>query len=164
MIKEDRCLNLEKLRNEYDKFKDKYSLPEFTKLNEMFDIEEVDYDTEFLLRKIRRVMSDRISGYLRFIELVLNPSNAPMFFFKLIKKLEEKDKNTLNELYEFLSKFEIEIIAFDLEYNEKNEADFIKKSHNIFKEDISKRLLKIIKKMSNGSESEKVEEKRSYFG
>lgn len=164
MTKEDQNLNLERLKQGYNLLKEQHNLPDFTKLNELFDIEEIESDSEFLLRKVRRVVADRISGYLRFIEIILNPSNAPLFFFKLIKKLDETDKNLLNELYESLGKFEIEVIALDLEYSEKNEADFIKKSYVLLKENISMKLLKIIKKMSNGAGLEKLEEKRSYFG
>jgi hypothetical protein len=164
MIKEDSDSNLEKLRGEYGKFKDRYNLPEFSRLNEIFDIEEIECDSEFLLRKIRRIASERIAGYLRFIEIILNPSNAPMFFFKLIKKLEENDKNILNDVYELLGKFEVEVIALDLEYNEKKEADFIKKSYEALKNNVSRQMLGVVSKMGNGQNQEKKEEKGSYFG
>jgi len=154
---------LDKLKQKYDKFKSKYDLPEFLELNKFFDIEEVDFDTDFLLRKIRRVISDRIAGYLRFIEIILNPSNAPMFFFKLIKKLEETDKEILSKTYELLGTFEVEIVGLDLNYGEKKEAEFIKKIYTMFTQDISKRLLNVINKLSI-EEIEKKEEKRSYFG
>lgn len=156
--------SLSELRQEYDKFKEKYELPEFSKLNQIFDVEDIDIETEFFLRKIRRVVSERISGYLRFVEIILNPSNAPMFFFKLIKKLEEEDKKQLSEVYDILGKCEIEIIALDLDYSEKKEAEFIKKIFDVLNEDISKRILVVVKKMGNGKEEVEKVEIRSYFG
>ena len=161
-IKEETSIS--ELKQEYSKFKDKYNLPEFSELNKIFDIEDIDVETEFFLRKIRRVLSERIAGYLRFVEVILNPSNAPMFFFKLIKKLGDEDKKQLSEIYDILGKFEIEIIALDLDYNENKEAEFIKKIYNLLNEDISKKLLMVVKKMGNGEGSKKKVESGSYFG
>jgi len=155
---------LENLKEEYQKFKEKYGLPDFSELNKFFDIEEIDSETEFLLRKIRRVVSDRIAGYLRFTEIILNPSNAPMFFFKLIKKLDEDDKKQLTDIHEVLGKFELELVKLDLGYNEESEAKFIKKIYEVFSEDISKKLLVIVEKMGNGKGHEKKENSGSYFG
>ena len=66
--------SLEELKLEFEKYKKKHNLPDFTDLNRVFDIEEIDIDTEFFLRKIRRLISDRVAGYLRFIEMILNES------------------------------------------------------------------------------------------
>jgi len=161
MIEEVSSLN--ELKKEYEKLSDKYNLPEFSKLNEIFDIEEIDIDTEFLLRKIRRTISDKTTNYLRFIEIILNPSNAPMFFFRLINKLEDNDKTELGKAYELLGNLEIEIISLDLEYNEEKESEFIKRVYNIFVNQIKGILLDIVKKLSNG-ENKKKNRESSYCG
>jgi hypothetical protein len=161
---EEKIYGLEELKKEYNLFKDKYNLPDFSELNKIFDIEEIDPDTEFLLRKVRRVVSERVAGYLRFIEVVLNPSNAPMFFFKLIKKLEESDKKELTEIYEILGKFELKIIKLDLEYDENKEAEFINDVYRTFNENVSKNLLDVVEKMGNGVGKEKKVDSGSYFG
>lgn len=153
---------LDELKIQYGELSKKYGLVDFSELNEMFDIEETDTETDFLLRKIRRVIADRIASYLRFVELILNPSNAPMFFYKLVQKLEEGDKIILSEIYERLGNFEIEIIGLDLNYNEQNEVDAIIKMHKIFSE-VKGNLLEIIKKLSNGV-TKKRDLNRSYFG
>ncbi|OGJ15404.1 hypothetical protein A3K73_05880 [Candidatus Pacearchaeota archaeon RBG_13_36_9] len=120
---------LEKLKKDYDKLRKKYNLPAFKELNEAFDIEEVaEQETECLLRQIRKHMMDKVVAYLRFIEMLLNPSNAPMFFFALVKGLTASDKRLLDNLYERLGEFEIDVIALDCKYNEKEEADFINKA------------------------------------
>jgi hypothetical protein len=156
--------NIDDLKTEYSKYLSKYSLPEFSELNKLFDIEGVDLQTEFFLRKVRRVISDRISAYLRFAEIILNPSNAPMFFFKLVKKLDSKDRENLSEVYESLSLLELEVIRLDLDYSEINEADFIKKTYKLFDEDSRVKLLEIIKKLGNGDNNNKKENNGSYFG
>ena len=163
MAKDKECINLEDLKEEYDLFRKKYNLPEFTKLNESFDIDELaEYESEFLLRKIRKIISERIAGYMRFFEIILNPSNAPIFFFRIIKKLDNGDRENLNKIYERFGDLEIELIKLDLDYNEKKEAEFIKNIFKIFS-DIKPDILEIIDKMlSNGSKEEK--DKGSYFG
>lgn len=154
-------LNLEELKKEYQNFKDKYDLPEFHELNKCFEVEEVDIETDFFLRKIRKIISEKITGYLRFFEILLNPSAAPIFFFKLIKKLDNGDRERINKIYERLGYLEVELVKLDLDYHEENEAEFIKKTYNVFIE-VKKEILDIIGKMSNGGDVKK--EKGSYFG
>tara|TARA_Y100000310_G_scaffold147139_1_gene146406 strand:+ start:1777 stop:2256 length:480 start_codon:yes stop_codon:yes gene_type:complete len=154
--------SLDELKKQYTVFKNKYNLPEFSELNEIFDIEETDIETEFFLRKVRRMISEKITNYLRFFEIILNPSNAPMFAFKMIKKLEEKDKIDLGDIYEKLGNLEFELVKLDLEYNEANEAKFIKKTYEIFIS-LRKEVLLIVNKMVNGGGKEK-REKGSYLG
>jgi len=160
----DDTANLDKLKQEYEELKLKYSLPEFYELNKLFDIEETDVDTDFLLRKIRRTISERITAYSRFVDLILNPSNAPMFFFKLIKKIDSKDKEVLNEIYNILGNLEIKILTLDLDYSEEKEVDFIKKTFEIFDKKVRLNFLEVIKKLENCEIDCKKENGRSYFG
>ena len=156
--------NLEDLKKTYEVLKQKYNLPEFYELNKFFDIEEVEVESDFLLRKIRRVIAERISSYSRFADFVLNPSNAPMFFFKLLKKLDDSDKEMLGNIYELLGKIEIEMISLDLDYSEVKEADFIKRVSKLFNEEIRVKFLGVMDKMSNGEKQQKKEGNVSYFG
>lgn len=156
--------SIEKLKEEYQILKNKYNLPGFSELNELFDIEEIEDETDYLLRKIRRAISEKTSGYLRFVETILNPSNAPIFFFKLVKKLESEDKEFLSKVYDILGNFEIEVIALELDYSEEKEAEFIKRVYNIFNDEIKEHFLKIIKKLENGDSDKRKESNGSYFG
>jgi len=162
IIKMEDKNNLDELKKQYEVFRQNYGLPEFSELNEIFDIEEIDVETDFLLRKIRRVVSERIVGYLRFFEIILNPANAPMFAFKMIKKLEEKDKQNLGEVYEKLGTLEFELVKLDLEYSEEKEVEFIKKVHKTFLS-LRKDILVIVNKMLNGGKGEE-KERGSYLG
>ena len=166
MDKEDKeskdCLNLDELKLKYAEFKLKYNLPEFFELNKVFEVEEVNVETDFLLRNMRKVISEKIAGYMRFFEVVLNPSNAPMFFFNFIKKLNNQDKEILGNLYEKLGYIELELIKMDFDYHEEKEAEFIKKIYIIF-EEITPNVLGILDKMGGNGNSKK-EDKGSYFG
>jgi hypothetical protein len=163
MTKDKECIDMEDIRKDYDLFKNKYDLPDFTKLNEYFDIEDLgEFETEFLLRRIRKIIAEKIAGYLRFFEVILNPSNAPIFFFKIIKKLDNKDRDNLNRIYERFGNLEIEMVRLDLEYSEKKEAEFIKSIFKIFS-DIKADVLEILDKMLSNGDNEEVG-KGSYFG
>lgn len=144
---------LNELISKYNILKVKYNLPEFSKLNELFDIEEISPETELLLKKIRKSIEEKISEYTRFIEIILNPSNATIFFFKILKKLDGSDRETLSGIYDKLSKFELKTISLDIKYKEENEAEFINESYNIFNKEMKEELLKIIEKLSNGEEN-----------
>jgi len=156
--------NLSELKEQYEVFRKKYDLPMFSELNTLFEIEEIDVNTEFLLRKIRKVVYEKLVNYTRFIEVILNPANASLFFFKLIKKLDSDDLEELSKIYDSLGKFEIEIVKLDLDYNEKTEAEFIKKAFQIFNEELRKKLLSVINKISNNSDNFKKKNNGSYFG
>ena len=155
--------NLEQLKEKYEILKSNYNLPEFSELNNLFDLEEIVTDTEFLLKKIRRIISEKINHYLRFVEIILNPSNTPIFFYKLLKKLESEDKENLGEIYEKLGKIELKNISLDLDYSEKSEAEFIKKIYQIFTKEMKPKILEIVEKM-NGPEEITKKINGSYFG
>lgn len=127
MAKEKVCSCLETLKQEYEKFKKKYDLPEFQKLNEEFEIEKIaEQETDFLLREIRKAINEKAMGFLRFLELILNPTNAPFFMFTILRNLNSVDKKLVENIYEKICGFEIEAISLDLAYSEKKEAEFIK--------------------------------------
>ena len=125
MSKKESCL--EELKKRYKVIQGKYKLPGFAYLNENFEIEKLaENETDFLLREIREIILEKAVAYLRFIEMLLNPSNAPMFFFSLVKNFSLDDKKAMQGLYEKLVDFEIEGMGLSNEYSEKNEAEFIR--------------------------------------
>ena len=151
------------LIDKYKPLKEKYQLPEFSELNKLFDIEDIDPESEFILRKIRRTIADKIANYLRFTEIIINPSNAPMFFFKLLKRLTSEDKEGLSKIYESLGNAEIKMLSLDIEYNESEEAKFINEMCKAFTTEIKSEFLKTIDKLNNGEENY-VKVNGSYLG
>lgn len=152
------------LKDRYEQLMKRYNLPSFSEVNKAFDIEELDSESDLLVRKIRRFISEKLAGYMRFIEVLLNPSNAPIFFFKLIKKLDNSDKENLTRMYEELGNIELETIGLDLDYNEENEAEFIKKLYEMYNNQIRKELLDVLKKIGNGENNKSKDNGMSYFG
>jgi len=155
---------LDRLKKDYETLAKKYKLPDYKTLNEEFDIEKVaEQETDTLLREIRKVIMDKVIAYLRFIELLLNPSQAPMFFFALLKGLDNDDKKLLEELYTKLGKLEIEVIEVDNDYSEKGEAEFIKRISAKWKE-VKEGMKKISKSLKLSWEKKTEKKEKSYLG
>jgi len=155
---------LEKLKKEYKKFCKKYKLPKFSELNQEFEIEKIqEKETDFLLREIRRAISDKIAAFLRFFELFLNPQNAPVFILVLLKKLNAKDKKISEKIYHQLVKFELSSLNLDIVYNEKKESEFIKQINEGWKK-LKPYLKEFSKTIERKEVKEKVKKRKSYFG
>jgi len=156
--------SLEKLKKDYDKLRAKYKLPDFQELNEEFDIEKVaENETECLLREIRKAIMDKAIAYLRFIEMLLNPSNAPLFFLALVKGLTSQDKRILERLYDKIGHFEIDAIELDCRYNEKDEAEFIKKITREWKT-IREDMMKLVEVLRRNWSQKSKKDERGYCG
>lgn len=155
---------LENLKKEYVKLAAKYKLPEYKTLNEEFDIEKVqELETDTLLREIRKVIMDKVLAYLRFTELLINPSNAPMFFFAILKGIDGGDKKILEDTYAKLGRLEIEVIDVDNDYSEKNEAEFIKHVFQEWKE-IKENMKQVSKALQKGWDRKTERKEKSYLG
>ncbi len=156
--------DLERLKKEYLKIQKKYGLPEFKELNQEFSIEKVaEVETEILVREVRKLMAEKLAGYMRFAETLLNPVNAPMFVFSIIKTLGNEEKKTLAEIYKKLAENEINLIELDTMFSEKGEADFIKHSYKLWK-GISKEVMNILDSVKKNWGNKFEVNNKGYFG
>ncbi|HUW43670.1 MAG TPA: hypothetical protein VMV95_01755 [Bacillota bacterium] len=155
---------IEKLKKEYEILRNKYALPDFKSLNEDFHIEKIaESETEIPIREVRKFMADKMMNYMRFLENILNPVNAPLFIFSLIKLLNSEEKKLISEIYKKLMKKEIQFIELDLEFNEEKEAEFIKNSYE-FWQGIKKDLLKIMGNINKKGDDKFEVNDKGYFG
>jgi hypothetical protein len=156
-------LDIEKLKEKYQELKKRYSLPEFKFLNDNFEIENIDSESELILKAIRKHITEKIFFVLRSLEMFMNPQNAPLFVFNFLKSFTESEKDRIKQLYDKVSGYEIEAFGLEAGYEETKEAAFIKKSCEDWK-GISEELTKIysIMKVNHGKDSRKQE--KSYFG
>ncbi len=143
MKNENNEKDIEKIRKIYTSFK--YNLPELDKLDEDFEIlRHLDSDSLFILRDIRKAISQKISAYLQLLELFINFSNAPLFLTRLIKSLSDKKSSDLKLIYFELSKINIDSIKLDLIYSENETANFIIDSYKKWQE-IKLKIFEILK-------------------
>jgi len=159
---EEYCLN--DLKEDYEKIRKKHNLPSFEQLNEDFQIEKVaECETDYLIREVRKYISDKFANYLRFIESLLNPVNVPLFVYSIIKHLSKEDNEKLKEIYQKIAKREVYIIEVDIEYNEKKEAEFIQESFKFWQE-IKKEILEIIDKIKENWDNKSEKNNKGYYG
>lgn len=163
MLKNMEKKDIDKLKEDYDRFNIKYNLPEFEKIGEDFDVEKIaEKESSFLLREIRRTMNEKIIAYVHLFETFMNPSSAPMFIFSILKNFDEGDKKLIRELYKELSKKQLKVMQLDTLYSEEGEADFIVETFNEWQ--ISKnKIFSLLKKFEKDYKEIK-EDTKAYFG
>ncbi|HTY43979.1 MAG TPA: hypothetical protein VMC80_01940 [Patescibacteria group bacterium] len=163
MTKEDRE-SLEKLKKDYIKIQEKHNLPSFERLNEDFSIEKIaEYETDILIREVRKYTAEKLSNYLRFIEAIVNPVNSQPFIFSIISSINQEDKKRLNEMYKKLAKNEVRLIETDVSFSEAKEAEFIKKAYETWQE-IKKDLLEVIDSIKRNWDNKTEGSNKGYFG
>lgn len=156
--------NLRKLKDSYEKIKEKYNFPDFRFMNENFEIENIQIEeTELFVKMLRKHVTEKIFFVLRSLEMFINPQTAPVFIMNIIKQLSESEKETLKELYKKLARYEIEAFGLEAEYNEKKEAEFVKQVASDWKS-IAEDLRFIYSAMKGNHEKEFKKSTKSYFG
>ncbi|MEK6820226.1 MAG: hypothetical protein AABX71_00765 [Nanoarchaeota archaeon] len=156
--------SLDELKKQYEWLRQRYKLPSFSEMNQDFEIEKLqEKETEILSREIRRAMIEKSLAYLRFVEMFMNPSSAPIFFFAMVKGLDTEEKKLLEELYSELGKYEVISLALDNEYNEEKELKFIKDFYNKWQE-IKKKFSRILKSVEKDWEKKGEKKDKCYLG
>jgi hypothetical protein len=108
-------------------------------------------------------MTEKIFYVLRSLEMFMNPQNAPLFIFNVIKSISESDKELIKQLYERVSTYEIDAFGLEAEYDEKKEAEFIKRFCIEWKE-VSSDLKQIYSAMKDNHKKDSKKSEKSYFG
>lgn len=156
--------SIEELKEDYKEIQEKYGLPDFGKLNEDFQIEKAsESETVFLIREIRKIISDKLFNYLRFIEGILHPVNVPMIVYTIVKTLGEEEKKKLSEIYKKLAKMEVVLFEIDVSFSEEKEADFIKRSYIIWQE-VKKEILEVVEVIKANWDHKSEPNGNGYFG
>jgi hypothetical protein len=161
--KNEKC-SLENLKKDYKKIQEKFNLPGFDELNQDFQIEKIaEYETDYILREIRKFVVEKLSNYLRFIESILNPVESQIFIFSVLKTLGPEEKKKLSEIYKKLARNEVEAIEVDVRFSEEKEAEFIRESFILWQE-IKEDILGIIEVIKKNWDGEAGTNSRGYFG
>jgi len=157
-------MELKDLKARYEKLSKKYKLPSFKELNECFEIDRIERDIDHVLREVRKVMMDKIIGYIRFIEMMINPAQAPPMFMIFVKTVSDTERKIIENVYKNFVELELTALKLEIDYSEEGEAKTIKDIFNVWnkvKPDMLK-VLGVMEKNWNSSSSEKKE--KGYFG
>ena len=162
--KDSKKEELENLKKEYLKLKKKFNLPGFDEMNQDFHIEKLsETESIYLIREVRRFMVEKLSHYMRFVEATLNPSNATLFVFSVVKTLNSEDKKSLSEVYKELMKIELKVVELDLIFDENEEANFVVEVFKTWQK-IKKDLSGVLKKVNDNWDKEVELNNKGYFG
>ena len=155
-------MELKELKEHYSKLEGKYKVPSFKELNDSFEIDKIDKESDALLRVIRKVMMEKIVNSLGFLEMLLNPMQIPRMYMPYVKVINLDDKNMIEKIYNEFSELSMNSLECEISYSEKSEAELIKK---IFKKWNEQRpsFQKIFSKIRNPGNGD-LKRERSYFG
>ena len=120
-------------------------------------------ETDYLIREVRRLMADKFANYLRFVETLLNPVNAPMSIFSIVKTLKTEEKNKLTEIYKKLLRNEVDHLELEVSFSEEKEAKYIKESYETWL-GIQKDFVDIIKTIKGNWDNKVEKNNKGYFG
>ncbi len=127
-------MKLNELEQIYETIRKKHQLPSFKDINAKFDIGKIKRDSGNLLREIRHVMNEKISYFMRLIEAMINPSQAPPTFMILVKEINKEDKKLLDSLFSSFMNLELESYRLNIESTEFEESKFIEKIWKVWNE------------------------------
>lgn len=157
-------MELSELKSVYEDMAKKHGLPSFEKMNIIFEIERIEKESDMILRQVRKAMMDRIISYTRFIEMLLNPSQAPFSYMSLARDMSSDDRALLNKVYRNFVDLELRSLKEEIEYDESAEARIIIDIYEAWgktKDDLKK----IINSLGMSWNVEKAQKKdKSYFG
>ena len=155
-------MELKNLIREYDVLQNKYKIPSFKEINDLFELEKIDRDSNTLLRLVRKVMMEKVVNLMGLIDLFLAPNNVPRMYMPYLKSMTSEDRTALSNLYDKFSKLALECMSLEVEYNEKKEADMIIKITKSWQE--SRVSLNSFFAQLQKPEVREARKEKSYFG
>lgn len=156
-------MELKDLKRKYEPIEKKYNLPSFEQLNIDFEIEKITVESDFLLRVIRKIMMDKIIGFLNFFEKIIsNPTGMPRVYYPFIKSITVEDRKEMEKIYDDMGALSLESLELEIITSEKAEAKMVKKIYDCW-EKIKQQLYNLAEKMKT-SDGQTIRKEKSYFG
>ena len=153
----------EDIEKEYNNLCKRYKLPDFKEIDAEFEISDLE-STNFLLKNILRKIAENLEFYTGLINEVMQPDASSLSSMHETRFLTDSDKSDMYYLYKKMMKNHRAIIEAILKNNEKEEAEFLNRFFNDWKE-IKKELINYLKKMKESWDKEtSIEQDLGYFG
>lgn len=153
-------MDVPEVKKRYAEFEKKYKLPEFKELNEAFEIDKLDRDSECFLRAIRKIVMEKLVNSMGFVEMLLNPVNAPRLYYSYLKSISTEDIKSIENIYGKLADLSIDSLSLEIDYDEAEEGKLIHKSFILW-ESLRPGLKKIIEHIQSPKSS--VQKEKTYF-
>ena len=118
---------MEKIKQEYEKIKTRFNLPEFNEIDKEFELARIDIDkTSILTKEILRIIISRLISFINSIEPVVNTPPQSLHALIEISNLSDDDKREIFVFYKGISSLIHEGLVAEIE-TEKESAIFITK-------------------------------------
>ena len=154
---------MKNIEEQYGKLTKKYSLPNFKEINKEFEISTIENE-QFLLKEIINKITDRIDFFSSLLEDLLQPDPSLLRSMYEAKIFNDEERKNIYNLYKQLMVINRQSVGVSLEKEEKEEADFIKKTFDEWKE-LKTSISKIIDRTKDSWKKETdSKEELGYFG
>lgn len=155
-------VDISELRKQYSALAKHYSLPGFDALNAEFEIEKVQHDSPTLLRAVRKAMIEKVFNVLNFLEMLLNPMNAPRIYHASVKSMSAEEHRLIEQAYGALGDAALRALVREVDYSEKEEAAMIKEIVRAWEK--ARRPLRAIMQHLVTPPANAAKKEKSYFG
>ncbi len=147
---------------QYDALAKRHSLPLFAVLNNDFELEKISQESITVLRVVRKTMMEKIFNLLNFLEMILNPVNAPRTYLPYIKVMTNDHRKIIDKLYGTFGKLTLRALPLEVNYTEKREAIMIKDIYGVWL-DVKPELAEIMEQIAIPIDG-LAKKERSYYG
>ncbi|MEM3374221.1 MAG: hypothetical protein QXE31_03285 [Candidatus Woesearchaeota archaeon] len=151
------------LKKKYSELQKKYNLPDYNLINQEFDIEDINEESDLILQKIRLKIYEKIAFYSEMFENILQPESSLADLYEA-HYIEESTKNSAYSIYKKLIKILRKSSLVSLNNSEQENAKFIIESYNEWnnlKSEIEKHLKR---RLTLWEKETDIREDLSYFG
>ncbi len=119
-------MELQNLKKEYAELEKKHKLPKFEDLNADFEIDKLEKESDKILRAIRKIMMEKIVNSMSFLEMLINPINAPRMYLPYIRTMSQEDRKIIDDTYSSLADLSLLSLELEIDTSENKEASLIK--------------------------------------
>ena len=111
------------IEKEYTSLAKKHKLPDYKKVNNEFEISNLEED-EFVLRNVRRKIGEKLDFFVKQIEVILQPENTFTNLYECKAFSEEEKDKLLNILQKLMQHIRASLVVHALS-DDKQDAKFI---------------------------------------
>jgi len=113
------------IKQEYNRLKKKYNLPDFNKLDKEFEISTIDPNL-FSIRAVRRKMLEKLIFFSKILETTLFPNLESLSTMYESRFFSEEDKDKISETYRVVMLHSRRFLKADVNPEDKTDAKLIK--------------------------------------
>ncbi len=150
------------MKEEYNKLKKSLKLPDFKKIDNEFELSDLE-ETSFLLRDIRRKMIDKVDFYAKILEPIIQPETNIVCMFEC-KAFDDDEKLEIYDMFRKMMSLVRSSAELSLECDDKKEAEFISELSEEWDKLKPKLMEKISKMRKSWQKKIDIKETQEYFG